>query len=170
MMGTKNLLAGLLGLALVVPGAACTQNTPVQMQQGDIVAVATAAGSFNTLLAAVEAADLVEVLQGDGPFTVFAPTDAAFAALPAGTVEALLANPEALRAVLTYHVVPGRVTASQLVSAGGATPTTANGQTLNIRVNGGVVTVNDATVVTADVMASNGVIHVIDSVLLPSGM
>jgi len=168
MIGTKNLLAGLLGLALVVPGAACTQNTPVQAVQGDIVAVASAAGSFSTLLAAVEAAGLVGVLQGEGPFTVFAPTDAAFAALPEGTVEGLLADPDALRAVLTYHVVPGRVTASQLVSAGGATPATANGQTLNIVVNGGVVRVDDATVVTADVMASNGVIHVIDSVLLPS--
>jgi uncharacterized surface protein with fasciclin (FAS1) repeats len=168
MIGTKNLLAGLLGLALVVPGAACTQNTPVQAVQGDIVAVASAAGSFSTLLAAVEAAGLVGVLKGEGPFTVFAPTDAAFAALPEGTVEALLADPDALRAVLTYHVVPGRVTASQLVSAGGATPATANGQTLNIVVNGGVVRVDDATVVTADVMASNGVIHVIDSVLLPS--
>lgn len=168
-MGMKNLLAGLVGLSLVVPGAAFTQSTPVQAGQGDIVAVA-AAGSFSTSLAAAEAADLVEVLQGDGPFTVFAPTDAAFAALPEGTVEALLANPEALRAVLTYHVVPGRVTAGQLVNAGGATPTTVNGQSLNIAVSGGVVMVDDATVVTADVMAANGVIHVINSVLLPSRM
>jgi uncharacterized surface protein with fasciclin (FAS1) repeats len=166
MMGTKQILTGLLALGFMLPAAACTQTTE-PMEQRDIVEVAASAGVFNTLVAAVQAADLVEVLQGDGPFTVFAPTDAAFAALPEGTVESLLANPEALRAILTYHVVAGRVTSSDLVAAGGANPATVNGQNLNIVVGGSGVTVNSATVIQADVMARNGVIHVIDQVLLP---
>jgi uncharacterized surface protein with fasciclin (FAS1) repeats len=150
---------------LVVPAAAEAQYAP---SAKDIVTVATEAGSFTTLLAAVQAAGLVETLQGPGPFTVFAPTDEAFAKLPAGTVEALLANPEALRAVLTYHVVPGRVMAADVVRSNGGTPQTVQGQTLRIRVVDGKVMVNDATVVAADVSASNGVIHVIDTVVLPA--
>jgi len=136
-----------------------------QMNQKDIVTTAVEAGSFTTLAAALEAADLVGVLQGDGPFTVFAPTDAAFAKLPAGTVEALLADKEALTRVLTYHVVPGRVTAEGVVGLHGAE--TVAGIEAPIEVRGGEVYVAGAKVVTTDVMASNGVIHVIDSVMLP---
>ncbi|MBX3725199.1 MAG: fasciclin domain-containing protein [Xanthomonadales bacterium] len=134
---------------------------------GDIVAVASGAGQFGTLVAAVQAAGLVETLQGPGPFTVFAPTDAAFAALPAGTVEDLLKpeNRDRLVAVLTYHVVPGKVTAEQVVGLDRAT--TVNGADVSIATRGDTVTVNGARVVSADVMASNGVIHVIDQVILP---
>ncbi len=167
MIGTKQILTGLLALGFTLPAAAFTQTTHAAPEQRDIVEVAVQAGVFNTLVAAARAADLVEVLQGDGPFTVFAPTDEAFAALPAGTVESLLANREALRAILTYHVVAGRVTSSDLVAAGGANPATVNGQKLNIVVGGHGVTVNSASVIQADVMARNGVIHVIDQVLLP---
>jgi uncharacterized surface protein with fasciclin (FAS1) repeats len=135
---------------------------------GDIVAVAAEAGTFKTLLAAAEAAGLVETLKGSGPFTVFAPNDAAFAKLPAGAVEGLLADREALRAVLLYHVVPGKIMAADVVRAGSARPETAQGQTLNVRVSEGKVLVDGATVIAADVAASNGVIHVIDTVVLPA--
>ena len=130
----------------------------------DIVDTAAAAGSFNTLLAAATAAGLVDTLKGDGPFTVFAPTDDAFAALPEGTVEALLADPEALAGILTYHVVPGAVMSTDLVDDMKAG--TVNGAEITIDLDNGVM-VNDATVVAADVEASNGVIHVIDKVILP---
>lgn len=130
----------------------------------DIVDTAVSAGTFNTLVAAVEAAGLVETLKGDGPFTVFAPTDEAFAALPEGTVEGLLADPEALAAILTYHVVAGKVMSTDL--SDGMMATTVNGADITIGTEGGV-TVNDANVVTADIEASNGVIHVIDAVILP---
>lgn len=130
----------------------------------DIVDTAVGAGSFTTLVAAVEAAGLVDTLKGDGPFTVFAPTDEAFAALPEGTVEGLLADPEALAAILTYHVVGGKVMSGDL--SDGMTAATVNGADITIGTEGGV-TVNDANVVSADVEASNGVIHVIDAVILP---
>ena len=130
----------------------------------DIVDTAVSAGSFTTLVAAVEAAGLVETLKGEGPFTVFAPTDEAFAALPEGTVESLLADPEALAAILTYHVVAGKVMSTDL--SDGMMATTVNGAEITIGTEGGV-TVNDANVVTADIEASNGVIHVIDAVILP---
>jgi len=135
----------------------------------DIVDTAVAAGSFKTLAAALQAAGLVETLKGKGPFTVFAPTDAAFAKLPKGTVEDLLKpeNKAKLTAILTYHVVPGNVMAAQVVTMNGADVKTVNGQTVKIGVMGGKVTVNGANVVTTDVKASNGVIHVIDSVILP---
>ena len=132
----------------------------------DIVGVAIEAGNFKTLVAAVQAAGLVEVLQGTGPFTVFAPTDAAFEKLPAGTVEALLADPEALRSVLTYHVVAGRIPA-EILRAGSVTPTSVQGQKLTVRVENGSVRVDGAKVIAPDVRASNGVIHVIDTVILP---
>ncbi len=132
----------------------------------DIVAVASSAGNFNTLVAAVKAAGLVETLQSTGPFTVFAPTDEAFAKLPAGTVDSLLANPDKLKQILLYHVVPGKVTAADVVKLSSAT--TAQGSNVSIAVDGGSVMVNDANVVRTDVMASNGVIHVIDTVILPS--
>lgn len=130
----------------------------------DIVDTAVSAGSFTTLVAAVQAAGLVETLKGEGPFTVFAPTDEAFAALPEGTVEALLADPEALAAILTYHVVAGKVMSTDL--SDGMMAATVNGADITIGTMGGV-SVNGANVVTADIDASNGVIHVIDAVILP---
>jgi uncharacterized surface protein with fasciclin (FAS1) repeats len=132
----------------------------------DIVETATEAESFSTLLTAAKAAGLVETLQGKGPYTVFAPTDEAFAALPAGTLEGLLADKEALKAVLLYHVVSGAVTADQVVGLTSAD--SVEGSPVAISVKDGMVYLNDsAKVVTPDVMASNGVIHVIDQVLLP---
>jgi transforming growth factor-beta-induced protein len=132
----------------------------------DIVETATEAGSFKTLLAAVKAAGLVETLQGKGPFTVFAPTDAAFAALPAGTLDGLLKDPAALKKILLYHVVSGSVTADKVVGLTSAT--SVEGSPIAISVKDGTVYLNDsAKVVTPDVMASNGVIHVIDKVILP---
>lgn len=133
----------------------------------DIVAVAAGAGHFNTLVAAVKAAGLVETLQGAGPFTVFAPTDEAFAKLPKGAIEALLADKEKLAAVLTYHVVPGKVMAADVIAMGGGQVTTVNGAPVNITIKDGKVYVDGAQVVTADIQASNGVIHVIDAVILP---
>lgn len=131
-----------------------------------IVDVAVSNPDFSTLVAAVQAAGLVETLSGDGPFTVFAPTNAAFEKLPAGTVEALLADPEALKNVLTYHVVAGKVPASDVVTLESAT--TVQGQDVAIAVVDGNVHLNESVLVTAtDIEASNGVIHVIDSVLLP---
>lgn len=132
-----------------------------------IVDVAIGAGSFNTLVAALKAADLVGALQGKGPFTVFAPTDAAFAKLPAGTVDALLKDPKKLASILTYHVVAGKVMAADVIKANGAKPATLNGAALTVTVNGGKVMVNGAQVTSADIAASNGVIHVIDTVVLP---
>jgi uncharacterized surface protein with fasciclin (FAS1) repeats len=130
----------------------------------DIVDTAVSAGQFETLVTAVQAAGLVDTLKGEGPFTVFAPTDEAFAKLPEGTVDALLKDKEKLAAVLTYHVVAGKVTSSEVVKLKSAK--TVNGQSLKVDASSGVK-VNNANVVKADVMASNGVIHVIDSVLLP---
>jgi len=133
----------------------------------DIVDVAVEAGTFETLVAAVKAAGLVDVLKGDGPFTVFAPTDEAFAALPEGTVENLLKpeNKDQLVAVLTYHVVPGRVTAADVVQLNEAT--TVEGSTIDIKVWDGKVKVDNANVVATDIEAANGLIHVIDAVILP---
>jgi len=131
----------------------------------NIVETASSAGSFSTLLAAAKAAGLVETLSGDGPFTVFAPTDDAFAKLPAGTVESLLKNKEQLAAILTYHVVPGKVMAGDV--AGMKSAKTVQGQSLSIDASAGVM-VNQARVIAPDVVASNGVIHVIDQVLLPN--
>jgi len=135
--------------------------------QKDIVDTAVAAGTFNTLAAALQAAGLADTLKGKGPFTVFAPTDEAFNKLPAGTVDSLLkpANKEKLKAILLYHVVSGDVTAAEVMKLSSAK--TVNGQDLKLKVNNGTVMVNDAKVVKADVLASNGVIHVIDTVLLP---
>ena len=133
-------------------------------QDMDIVDTAANTEGFSTLVAAVEAAGLVETLKGEGPFTVFAPTDEAFAALPEGTLDELLADPEALTAILTYHVVPGSVMSSDLTD--GMTAATVEGGELTFTV-GDTVMVNDATVTMPDVAASNGVIHVIDTVLMP---
>lgn len=132
----------------------------------DIVETATSAGNFTTLLAAAEAADLVDALKGEGPLTVFAPTDDAFAALPEGTVEALLNDIDALTAILTYHVVPGAVTSAQVITLPSAQ--TLNGAELTITVTAeGMVMVDDATIIVKDIEATNGIIHVIDAVVIP---
>lgn len=137
------------------------------MAKADIVDVAAENGSFNTLVAAVKAADLVDTLKGEGPFTVFAPTDDAFAKLPEGTVDSLLLpeNKDKLVSILTYHVVSGKVMAEDVVTLDKAT--TVQGQDVMIKVMDGNVMVNDANVVATDVKASNGVIHVIDTVIMP---
>ncbi|MGB1048112.1 MAG: fasciclin domain-containing protein [Rhodothermales bacterium] len=133
----------------------------------DIVDIAVAAGTFETLVAAVTAAELVDVLKSDGPFTVFAPTDEAFAALPEGTVADLLKpeNKDQLIAVLTYHVVPGRVTSGDVVKLTEAA--TVQGSTIDIKVKEDKVYIDNAQVVAVDIEASNGIIHVIDAVILP---
>lgn len=133
----------------------------------DIVDTAIAAGQFQTLVTAVKAAGLVETLKGEGPFTVFAPNDAAFGKLPAGTLEELLKpeNKVKLQGILTYHVVPGRVTAKDVMKLQSAK--TANGQTLTIRIENDVVMVDQAKVVKTDILTSNGLIHVIDTVVMP---
>ncbi|HAJ35426.1 MAG TPA: beta-Ig-H3/fasciclin [Chloroflexi bacterium] len=145
---------------------AAAETAPAAAPVGNIAEVATAAGAFNTLLTAVQAAGLVDELTGDGPFTVFAPTDEAFAALPAGTLDTLLADPEgALRDILLYHVVAGKVMSTDL--SDGMTAETLQGAPVTFSVKDGAVKVNEANVVSADVEASNGVIHVIDAVILP---
>jgi transforming growth factor-beta-induced protein len=139
---------------------------PADESPGTIVDIAVSAGNFETLVAAVSAAGLVETLQGEGPFTVFAPTDEAFAALPEGTLEALLADPQGqLTQILLYHVVPGKVMSTDL--SDGMTAETVQGSPVTFSIKDGVVKVNDATVIAADIEASNGVIHVIDAVILP---
>ena len=163
-------LVATAALALPAQAGSCSADKPASAAKaqpaGDIVAVASSSGSFNTLVAAVQAAGLVETLQGKGPFTVFAPTDEAFAKLPAGTVESLLQpeNKAKLIAILTYHVVPGKVLAADVTTSQAAT---VNGQKLPLVVANGKVTAGSANVVATDVPASNGVIHVVDSVLLP---
>jgi uncharacterized surface protein with fasciclin (FAS1) repeats len=154
--------ASLAALAL-----ASVVTMPARAQEKDIVDTAVAAGSFKTLAAALQAAGLVETLKGAGPFTVFAPTDEAFAKLPAGTVENLLKpeNKEKLKAVLTYHVVAGKVTAAQVTKLKSAK--TVQGGEAKISVAGGKVMVDNANVVKTDIMAKNGVIHVIDTVIMP---
>lgn len=154
---TGLMLGGVTALALGASSA----------RAADIVETAVAAGDFKTLAAALDAADLVETLKGKGPFTVFAPTDAAFAKLPAGTVESLLepGNKDKLVAILTYHVVPGNLPAAEVVKYDQAE--TVNGARLDIDAGSGGVKVNGANVTATDIMASNGVIHVIDAVALP---
>ncbi|MEX0370143.1 MAG: fasciclin domain-containing protein [Tateyamaria sp.] len=154
-------------LATVAPAARATAAFAGSMKK-DIVDTAVDAGSFQTLVAAVQAAGLVDTLKGDGPFTVFAPTDEAFAALPEGTVEELLKpeNKDQLTAILTYHVVPGKVMSTDLSDEMEAT--TVQGEAVTIDLDNGVM-VEEATVVSADIETSNGVIHVIDSVILPEG-
>jgi uncharacterized surface protein with fasciclin (FAS1) repeats len=156
-------LAALLSGALAFQGA----NAYEAKAPADIVDTAVAAGSFKTLATALTAAGLVDTLKGPGPFTVFAPTDEAFAKLPAGTLESLLQpeNKAKLAGILTYHVAPGKVMAADVVKLTSAK--TVNGQSVKIAVDDGKVKVDDANVVKTDVAASNGVIHVIDAVLLP---
>lgn len=154
---------------ILPPEEAAAEEPAATAEMADIVDTAVAAGSFTTLVTAVEAAGLVETLKGEGPFTVFAPTDEAFAALPAGTLDTLLADPQGqLSQILLYHVVPGKVVAADVVGLDGQTVETAGGKTLTVKIDGDKVMINDATVVTADIETSNGVIHVIDTVLVPA--
>ncbi len=134
----------------------------------DIIDTAIAAGSFKTLAAALTAANLVDTLKGAGPFTVFAPTDEAFAKLPSGTVESLLNDIPKLTAILTYHVVAGKVMAADVMTMDGQAAATVNGATLAISTKDGVKLNDSANVVTTDIACTHGVIHVIDSVLLPA--
>jgi uncharacterized surface protein with fasciclin (FAS1) repeats len=159
----KSFVARILTLAVVL-GASAIAGAE---EKKDIVDTAVGAGSFKTLVAAVKAADLVETLKGKGPFTVFAPTDEAFAKLPEGTVESLLKpeNKKKLIAVLTYHVVPGKVMAKDVVKLTEAK--TVQGSSVKIAVKEGKVSVDGANVVKTDIETSNGVIHVIDAVILP---
>jgi uncharacterized surface protein with fasciclin (FAS1) repeats len=154
----------LKSLKLIAAGVIATVSTGIAAAAGNIVEVAASNPQFTTLVKAVKAAGLVETLSGKGPFTVFAPTDAAFAKLPAGTLDKLVANPEQLKAILTYHVVPGAVKAADVKPG---MVKTANGKSFNIAMKDGSVMVDAAKVVATDVAASNGVIHVIDTVILP---
>ena len=155
-------------LAAVAGMLTLTAPQGTHAQDKDIVDIAVEAGSFNTLVAAVQAAELVDVLKSEGPFTVFAPTDEAFAKLPEGTVANLLLpeNKATLISILTYHVVPGKVLAADVVNLSSAV--TVNGQSVTITVDDSGVKVDAAMVVQTDIEASNGVIHVIDSVIIPA--
>ncbi len=157
----KLLLAGMLVLSAVAFAQDTMNKTVVEIAAGN--------KDFSTLVAAVKAAGLVETLSGKGPFTVFAPTNEAFAKLPKGTVEELLKpeNKEKLTAILTYHVVAGKVMAADAIKLDGKMAKTVNGQEIAIKVMDGKVKINDATVTAVDIVGSNGVIHVIDTVLLP---
>lgn len=165
----KRLIVSLIGLSFVVGGSIAGNAGSAGKGYGhhpskDIVETAVGAGSFNTLAKALEAADLIDTLKGEGPFTVFAPTDEAFAKIPASELDALLADKEKLTAVLTYHVVAGRVLAEDVVKLDSAT--TVQGSDVRISTEDGV-RVNDANVIKTNIAASNGVIHVIDSVIVP---
>lgn len=161
MKSLKTMTTALATAAFVLAAAGA------QAQNRDIVDTAIGAGQFKTLAAALQAAGLIETLKGNGPFTVFAPTDEAFAKLPKGTVEDLLKpeNKAKLTAVLTYHVVPGKVMAADVVKVSEAK--TVQGGSLKVKTAGGKVMIDNATVVKTDIAASNGVIHVIDTVVLP---
>jgi uncharacterized surface protein with fasciclin (FAS1) repeats len=156
-----------VGIVAALALSGLTARPGVAAAEKDIVDTAVAAGSFKTLAKALQAADLVDTLKGRGPFTVFAPTDAAFAKLPAGTLESLLRpeNKAKLQRILTYHVVSGRVMAADVVKMHSAAA--ASGDTITIAAGSGGVTVDGAKVVKTDIVATNGVIHVIDSVILP---
>jgi len=163
----KHVLASVLFLTAAIAIPIGVSNAATMNAKADIVDTAVAAGSFNTLAAALKAAGLIETLKGPGPFTVFAPTDEAFAKLPAGTVEDLLKpeNKAKLTAILTYHVVPGKVMAQDVVKLSSAK--TVQGGSVEIKSGGTGVMVDNAKVVTTDIETANGVIHVIDSVILP---
>ena len=159
-------MLSLIAIVMVFPANARVAARSVD--SNDVVETAVAAGQFKTLAAALEAAGLVEALKGNGPFTVFAPTDEAFAKLPAGTVETLLRpeNKEKLKTVLLYHVVPGNVTADQVTKLNGRSVKTLQGSSIKVKTSHGVQ-VDNAKVTQTDIKASNGVIHVIDTVLMP---
>ncbi len=157
-------------LAIAVATLVLSANTQARQDNKDIVETAVAAGSFKTLAKALQAADLVDTLKGEGPFTVFAPTDEAFAKLPAETLDDLLKaeNKQKLQRILTYHVVPSRVSSADVVKL--RTAKAVSGDTIRVTANGGTVHVDNARVVKADIAASNGVIHVIDAVIIPDGL
>jgi len=163
----RSLRAGVAALSLSLLASTSALAGGTTMPTKDIVDTAVAAGNFKTLAAALDAAGLVETLKGKGPFTVFAPTDEAFAKLPEGTVKSLLKpeNKQKLTSILTYHVVAGNVKAADVIKLSSAK--TLNGQSVTIKVVGGKVLINGATVVKADIAATNGTIHVIDTVLMP---
>jgi uncharacterized surface protein with fasciclin (FAS1) repeats len=169
---SKKAFASVVALAMIVGsgfafagGCSSSEAQTASKSDQDIVEVAVSAGSFTTLVTAVQAAGLVEVLKSDGPFTVFAPNDEAFAKIPQDKLKALLEDKEALTAILTYHVVPGKVLAADVVELDSAK--TVQGQSVRIDSSSGVK-VDDANVISTDIIASNGVIHVIDSVILPN--
>ena len=168
MIIARGALLSLLAVVGAQPLLAKTGVAEETAKPGNIVETAVAAGQFKTLAAALEAAGLIDALTGKGPFTVFAPTDEAFAKLPAGTVESLLKpeNKEKLKSILLYHVVPGNVTAKQVMKLNGRTVKTLEGGSIKVSTMDGV-TVDDARVTKTDIQASNGVIHVIDTVLMP---
>lgn len=168
MIIARGALLSMLAVFGAQPLAAKVEGPGETAKQANIVETAVAAGQFKTLAAALEAAGLIDALTGEGPFTVFAPTDEAFAKLPAGTVESLLKpeNKEKLKAILLYHVVPGNITAKQVVKLNGRTVKTLEGRSFKVNTMDGV-TVDDARVTKTDIQASNGVIHVIDTVLMP---
>lgn len=164
----KALMTTFFALALAFSATATTDPVkPVKTAEDDIVSLAVNTEFLSTLVAAVKAGDLVGVLQGDGPFTVFAPTNEAFAALPAGTLETLLKpeNKATLVSILTYHVVAGKVKSTDL--SNGMQAATVNGANISVTINDKGVMINDANVTAADIMASNGIVHVIDKVILP---
>ena len=166
-MTFRKFTASLIALALLTVVPAFAGSYAKTATSPDIVDTAVAAGSFNTLVAAVQAAGLVDALKADGPLTVFAPTDEAFAKLPEGTVESLLLpeNIDQLTSILTYHVVAGKILSTDL--SDGASAATLQGSNLNVGIADGIVSIQNANVITADISTSNGVIHVIDTVLLP---
>lgn len=156
------LLVALFMLVGILPAAAQNDQTIVEIAAGN--------DDFETLVTAVTEAGLAETLSGDGPFTVFAPTDDAFAKLPAGTLDSALADKDLLTKILTYHVVSGEVLAADVVELNGQEVDTVQGEPIKVTVNGSSVMVNDANVTATDIQASNGVIHVIDSVLMPPSL
>jgi len=155
----------LLSVGLLLSGGAVAGGGSNVPSGNTIASIVANNPNFSTLLSAVQAAGLVETLNGSGPYTVFAPTNAAFAKVPSDQLQALLNDREQLRALLLYHVVPGRVTAAQVKTMSSAA--TAQGSTINVRTMSGKVMIDDATVTRADLRASNGIIHVIDTVLMP---
>ena len=166
-MKNSMMIAATLAFAATAPTVFAEEAKTAEVEKMDIVQTASAAKDFSTLVAAVKAAGLVETLKGAGPFTVFAPTNEAFAALPEGTLEMLLKpeNKEKLVSILTYHVVPGKVMAADVKSGKVAT---VEGKKATIKVDDGKVTIDGANVVKTDIVASNGVIHVIDKVIMPA--
>jgi len=160
---SKLLLSVILFSFIVISSAAAGDGSKKPTK--DIVTIAVDSGKFKTLVKALTETGLVEALKGEGPFTVFAPTDDAFAKLPEGTVEALLKDKETLKSILLFHVVSGSVTSKQVVDLDKAE--TLNGKNVKIKVNDDKVMINDSQVITADIMATNGIIHIIDKVLIP---
>jgi len=157
----KSCLPTAMASALVCGSA----NSHAKQTKPDIIDTATGAGNFSALVSAVKAADLVDTLKGDGPFTVFAPTDGAFAKIPSAQLKALLADKQALTRVLTYHVVPGKIMAQEVMNMGRAS--TVQGQSIDISVESNKVFVDAAQILTTDIKASNGIIHAIDTVIMP---